>query len=73
MTTSGERITSNVITSYSIHYTKLYEKAADAATPTPTTEPEPTYDFGGRVLKIGSYYDMTPDPEKSALSEAFAA
>jgi multiple sugar transport system substrate-binding protein len=40
------------------------------STPEPT--PEPTYDFGGRVLKIGSYYDMTPDPESSALKEAFA-
>ena len=27
---------------------------------TPETTPnEPKYDFGGRVLKIGSYYDMT--------------
>ncbi len=29
-------------------------------------------DFGGRVFKIGSYYDMTPDPSESALKEALA-
>ncbi len=38
----------------------------------PTPTPEPTYDFGGRVLRIGSYYDMTPDPSASALKEAYA-
>lgn len=44
----------------------------DEVTPEPTEEPEPTYDFGGRVLRIGSYYDMTPNPESSALKEAYA-
>lgn len=33
---------------------------------------EPKYDFGGRVLRIGSYYDMTPDPEKNAIEAALA-
>lgn len=33
---------------------------------------EPEYDFGGRVVRIGSYYDMTPDPEASALEAALA-
>ncbi|MBP3609867.1 MAG: hypothetical protein J6J42_05980 [Lachnospiraceae bacterium] len=42
------------------------------ATATPTAEPEPSYDFGGRVVRIGSYYDMTPNPEESALKEALA-
>lgn len=43
------------------------------ATPEPVAEvQEPTYDFGGRVLRIGSYYDMTPNPESSALKEAYA-
>ena len=51
-------------------------KAPDAnqttAALTSEATPEPTYDFGGRVLKIGSYYDMTPDPTASALKEAYA-
>ena len=34
---------------------------------------EPEYDFGGRTFRIGSYYDMTPDPEKGALEAALAA
>lgn len=33
---------------------------------------EPAYDFGGRTVRIGSYYDMTPDPEKSIFDKAFA-
>lgn len=33
---------------------------------------EPEYDFGGRVVRIGSYYDMTPDPESSVFSEAYS-
>lgn len=44
------------------------------ATPVPTeaVPEEPKYDFGGRTVRIGSYYDMTPDPESSALKEALA-
>lgn len=30
------------------------------------------YDFGGRVFRIGSYYDMTPDPESNAVNAALA-
>ncbi|MCR5278981.1 MAG: hypothetical protein K6E19_06030 [Lachnospiraceae bacterium] len=33
---------------------------------------EPEYDFGGREFKIGSYYDMTPDPNAGALEAALA-
>lgn len=33
---------------------------------------ESEYDFGGRVFKIGSYYDMTPDPESNAVNAALA-
>ncbi len=33
---------------------------------------EPEYDFGGRVFRIGSYYDMTPDPESNAVNAALA-
>jgi multiple sugar transport system substrate-binding protein len=33
---------------------------------------EVTYDFGGRVFRIGSYYDMTPDPESNAVNAALA-
>lgn len=40
------------------------------AEPTPTEAPK--YDFGGRTIRIGSYYDMTPDPQASALKEALA-
>lgn len=51
--------------------------STDAVTPTEAVEvtpveEEPKYDFGGRVLRIGSYYDMTPNPESSALKEAYA-
>lgn len=35
-------------------------------------EEEPAYDFGGRTVRIGSYYDMTPDPTKSVFNQAFA-
>ena len=31
------------------------------------------YDFGGRVFRIGSYYDMTPDPESNAVNAALSA
>ena len=37
-----------------------------------TTQEEPAYDFGGRVVRIGSYYDMTPDPSANAVQEALA-
>lgn len=30
------------------------------------------YDFGGRVFRIGSYYDMTPDPESNAVNAALS-
>lgn len=33
---------------------------------------EAGYDFGGRVFRIGSYYDMTPDPESNAVNAALA-
>ena len=36
------------------------------------TEAEPEYDFGGRVLRIGSYYDMAPDPSANAIEAALA-
>ncbi|MBE5835249.1 MAG: hypothetical protein E7309_11465 [Butyrivibrio sp.] len=48
-------------------------ETAEAATEaTEEAEPEPQYDFGGRVVRIGSYYDMTPDPEKNAIEAALA-
>lgn len=40
--------------------------------PEATPEPEETYDFGGRTIRIGSYYDMTPDPSKGAIEAALA-
>lgn len=30
------------------------------------------YDFGGRVFRIGSYYDMTPDPQSNAVNAALS-
>ncbi|MBP5197580.1 MAG: extracellular solute-binding protein [Lachnospiraceae bacterium] len=36
------------------------------------TSSEPSYDFGGRVVRIGSYYDMTPDPSQNEFSRAYA-
>ena len=38
----------------------------------PEKSKEPEYDFGGRTVRIGSYYDMTPNPEKSIFEKAFA-
>lgn len=40
--------------------------------PTPTDEPEPAYDFGGRTVRIGSYWEMTPDPDGDLFAKAFA-
>lgn len=37
------------------------------------TPEEPEYDFGGRVVRIGSYYDMTPDPTSNAINAALSA
>ncbi|MBO4506791.1 MAG: hypothetical protein J5728_10235 [Lachnospiraceae bacterium] len=58
---------------------KQDDKKQDTTTPAPTDvpstpepEPEPAYDFGGRVVRIGSYYDMTPDPNAGALEAALA-
>lgn len=33
---------------------------------------EPSYDFGGRTVRIGSYYDMTPKADGDLISQAFA-
>ena len=40
--------------------------------PQKEVEEEVQYDFGGRVVRIGSYYDMTPNPENSIFQEALA-
>ena len=37
-----------------------------------STEPEETYDFGGRTFRIGAYYDLTPNPDAGALEAALA-
>lgn len=42
------------------------------STDEPEKKQEPEYNFNGRVLKIGSYYDMTPVAENSAFDQAFA-
>lgn len=34
--------------------------------------PDAEYDFGGRVFRIGSYYDMTPDPQSNAVNAALS-
>lgn len=55
-------------------------KGAEGNDSTPTqgadeqpTEPAgPEYDFGGRTVRIGAYFDMTPDPEKSAFNAAYS-
>ncbi len=54
--------------------TKEGDKTPDA-TPTeeaPTPTEEPKLDFGGRTVRIGSYYDMTPDPNKDTFNKAFS-
>lgn len=38
--------------------------------PTPTEAP--SFDFGGRTVRVGSYYDMTPDPNGNTFSKAFS-
>ena len=54
------------------------EPAVESSSAEPAPEPsveepaEPEYDFGGRVVRIGSYYDMTPNPEASAIEAALA-
>lgn len=48
------------------------QEAEVAKNETVTQEEEPEYDFGGRVVKIGAYYDLTPDPEANAISAALA-
>ncbi|MCM1102615.1 MAG: hypothetical protein NC409_00800 [Clostridium sp.] len=35
-------------------------------------EEDAAYDFGGRVFRIGSYYDMTPDPQSNAVNAALS-
>ncbi|MBD5466861.1 MAG: hypothetical protein HDR21_01775 [Lachnospiraceae bacterium] len=35
-------------------------------------EEDAEYDFGGRVFRIGSYYDMTPDPQSNAVNAALS-
>lgn len=32
----------------------------------------PAYDFGGRVVRIGSYYDMTPNPDGNEFEQAYS-
>ena len=36
------------------------------------SEENAEYDFGGRVFRIGSYYDMTPDPQSNAVNAALS-
>lgn len=38
----------------------------------PEVPQEPEYDFNGRVVKIGSYYDMTPNPDGNVFEAAFS-
>lgn len=47
-------------------------KEQETTETTTTAEEEPAYDFGGKVVRIGSYYDMTPDPSANAVQEALA-
>ena len=51
--------------------TTVSESTEEASVVEETPE-EPEYDFGGRVVRIGSYYDMTPDPNKNAIEAALA-
>lgn len=60
-TTSGEESSSAAV-----EESTASEAEASAA------EEEPEYDFGGRVFRIGSYYDMTPDPESNAVNAALS-
>lgn len=48
------------------------DEESSEAEATPEPEEEPKYDFGGRVVRIGSYYDMTPDPTENALQAALS-
>lgn len=49
------------------------EEDTTAKEETPVEEEEEvTYDFGGRVVRIGSYFDMTPNPDGNVFEAAFA-
>lgn len=52
--------------------TQTVTETTQETTPAQEEEKAPEYDFGGRVVRIGSYYDMTPDPEKNAISAALS-
>lgn len=59
--------------------TKQAEESNGGSETTPTDEPEatpteavPEYDFGGRTVRIGGYYDMTPNPDGNVFEAAFA-
>lgn len=45
---------------------------SSAAESTPEEPAQPQYDFGGRTVRIGSFFDMTPDPEGSIFDQAFS-
>ena len=68
---------SGTSTSASASASTKTETSVSASTETSVSEEnkveEPSYDFGGRVVRIGSYYDMTPDPNAGALEAALAA
>lgn len=49
-----------------------YSETPQASEPEEEEETEETYDFGGRVVRIGSYYDMTPDPSQNEFSRAYS-
>lgn len=46
--------------------------ASEENTDEQETASDAEYDFGGRVFRIGSYYDMTPDPESNAVNAALS-
>lgn len=59
--------------------TKSPDNTGEGATPVPTEAQDtpapteaPSYDFGGRTVRIGSYYDMTPNPDSSYFDKAFS-
>ena len=68
----GKKDTDNDTKSTPTPQTQDQDKNTTPEATPETTPDEPKYDFGGRVLKIGSYYDMTPNPEDSAYKQALA-
>ena len=56
----------------SVQESSTQESAAGEAEGTSEAAVEPSYDFNGRVVRIGSYFDMTPNPDGNVFEQAYS-